>query len=360
MENLGGHLNAYTSREQTVYYAKVFKTDVARAVDIISDILQNSTLEPWKVDRERDVILREAREVDKQTEEVVFDHLHSVAFPKSPLGMTILGPAENIRTITRNDLCEYVRENYHGERMVFAAAGAVNHEELVNLVDAAYTRVPKGTVRPAIATPAVFTPGQVRVARDDVDKAHVALAIEGVHWTHPDYFALMVAQAITGSWDRSLAAGGSSSSRLAQLISRKQMADSFMSFNTCYTDTGLHGVYFVSSQPNRVSELIEMIQSEWQRLGQGVSDEEVRRAKTQLKCAILMQLDGTTMICEDIGRQMLTYGRRMTPFEIDARIEDVDPARVQDVARRYLAKPFALAAVGNVESVPVSAVGYSS
>ena len=109
MENIGAHLNAYTSREQTVYYAKAFKNDVGKAVDIISDILQNSKLEANAIERERDVILREQEEVDKLQEEVVFDHLHSVAFQGQALGRTILGPKENILSISRDDLSNYIK-----------------------------------------------------------------------------------------------------------------------------------------------------------------------------------------------------------------------------------------------------------
>ena len=113
IENMGGHLNAYTSREQTVYYAKVFKGDVPKAMEILSDILQNSLLDPAAVDRERDVILREMEEVNKQYEEQILDHLHETAFLGTGLGRTILGPEENIRKLTRNDLIDYIKVRDH-------------------------------------------------------------------------------------------------------------------------------------------------------------------------------------------------------------------------------------------------------
>merc|ERR1712093_369882 len=125
VENLGAHLNAYPSREQTVYYAKSFRDDVGKTVDIISDILQNSKLEESAIERERDVILREQEEVDKVTEEVVFDHLHAVAFQGQPLGRTILGPRKNILSIRKNDLQSYIKNNYTADRMVLVGAGGV-------------------------------------------------------------------------------------------------------------------------------------------------------------------------------------------------------------------------------------------
>jgi processing peptidase subunit beta len=142
IENMGGHLNAYTSRENTVYYAKAFNNDVPAAVDILSDILQNSKLEPQAIERERDVILREQEEVDKQLEEVVFDHLHATAFQGQPLGRTILGPKENIQSIQRADLENYIKTNYTADRMVLVGAGGIPHEQLVDLAEKYFANLP--------------------------------------------------------------------------------------------------------------------------------------------------------------------------------------------------------------------------
>ena len=126
VENMGAHLNAYTSREQTVYYAKSFSRDLDKSVDILADILQNATLGEREIERERSVILREMEEVDQQVEEVIFDHLHSIAFQGTPLGWTILGPTQNIKKINRQDLVNYISTHYSAPRMVLAAAGGVD------------------------------------------------------------------------------------------------------------------------------------------------------------------------------------------------------------------------------------------
>merc|ERR1712029_840822 len=127
VENMGAHLNAYTSREQTVFYAKCLAGDLDGAVEILSDILTNSTFGQQEIERERGVILREMREVEMNLQEVVFDHLHSVAYQGTPLGRTILGPTQNIKSITRDDLSHYIATHYKGPRMVMAGAGGVNH-----------------------------------------------------------------------------------------------------------------------------------------------------------------------------------------------------------------------------------------
>ena len=135
IEDMGGHLNAYTSREQTVYFARVFGNDVHRAMDILADILLNSRLDPMAVSRERDVILREMKEVNRHEEELVLDHLHATAFDGSGLGRTILGPEDNILSLSRDDLRMYIDTHYLAPSMVIAGAGGIDHGELCELAD---------------------------------------------------------------------------------------------------------------------------------------------------------------------------------------------------------------------------------
>merc|ERR1711990_985542 len=135
LENMGAHLNAYTSREQTVFYAKCLTSDLGNAVEILADILNNSKFGEQEIERERGVILREMQEVEMNLQEVVFDHLHAVAYQGTPLGRTILGPTKNIKSITRDDLVHFIKTHYKGPRMVLAGAGGVNHDELCKLAD---------------------------------------------------------------------------------------------------------------------------------------------------------------------------------------------------------------------------------
>ena len=142
--------------------------------------------------------------------------------------------------------------------------------------------------------------------------AHVAIAVEGCGWTNPDNIPLMVANTLIGNWDRSMGGGAHNSSNLAHYCAEKSFCHSFQSFNTCYKDTGLWGIYFVTDAMNQ-ENMVYNIQNEWMRICTTVTDFEVNRAKNLLKTNMLLQLDGTTPICEDIGRQMLCYGRRSEP-----------------------------------------------
>lgn len=351
VENIGAHLNAYTSREMTVYYAKCFSKDLPRATNILADIIQNSTFGETEIERERGVILREMQEIDTQMEEVVFDHLHTTAYQGTPLSWTILGPSENIRSIKRQDLINYIKMHYHAPRMVLAAAGGVDHDELVKLAEKEFSGLSSeaGVIRP---TRASFTGSEMLVRDDDIPLAHIAIAVEGVGWIHPDYLPLMVTNTLIGQWDRSFGAQGNMGSKLAQDAMAGNLCHSFMSFNTCYTDTGLWGIYLVTDRMT-IDDLIYCLQREWMRICNNVSDAEVTRARNLLKSQLLVQLDGSTPVCEDIGRQMLTYGRRIPLSELDMRLDQIDAKVIRDVATRYIYDQCpAVVGVGPVEQLP--------
>ncbi|WFD07668.1 mitochondrial processing peptidase [Malassezia vespertilionis] len=356
VEDMGAHLNAYTSREQTVYYAKAFRNDVDKAVSIISDILQNSKLDETAIERERDVILREQEEVDKLQEEVVFDLLHSVAFQTQALGRTILGPKENILSIERQDLVNYIKSKYTADRMVIVGAGGIDHGELVKMAETHFGNLPYSenpmSFGEKLYEPAKFVGSEVRARDDTKDTVNVAVAVEGASWNSPDYFPMLVLQSVFGNWDRSLGASPLLSSRLSHIISSNNLANSFMHFSTSYSDTGLWGIYVVSENLTNLDDLMHFILKEWQRATTGLSEAEVERAKSQLKASLLLGLDGTTAVAEDIGRQMVTMGKRMTPQEIENEINMVTVDELKRVAKQYIwDNDFALAATGRTEGL---------
>ncbi|GAB2299289.1 hypothetical protein Dimus_033361 [Dionaea muscipula] len=355
IENMGGHLNAYTSREQTTYFAKVLDKDVNKALDILADILQNSTFDKHQIERERDVILREMEEVEGQTEEVIFDHLHATAFQYTPLGRTILGPAQNIRSITKAHIQKYISTHYTAPRMVIAAAGAVKHEEVVDQVKKLFTKLstnPTTTSELVSKEPAIFTGSEVRMIDDDIPVAQFAVAFSGASWSDPDSIALMVMQSILGSWNKSAGGGKHMGSELAQRVGINEIAESMMAFNTNYKDTGLFGVY-ASAKPDCLDDLAWAIMHEISKLCYRVSDLDVTRARNQLKSSLLLHIDGTSPVAEDTGRQLLTYGRRIPFAELFARIDAVDSSTVKCVANRFIHdRDIAIAAMGPIQSLP--------
>ncbi|KAL6840534.1 hypothetical protein ACP4OV_030344 [Aristida adscensionis] len=355
IENMGARLNAYTSREQTTFFADVQARHVPVALDVLSDILQNPRFPDNALKRERGVILREMEEVNGMMEEVIFDHLHAAAFKCHPLGDTILGPEENIRSISKKDLKDYISTHYTFPRMVVSAAGAVNHDEVVDQVKQLFTAFstdPTTADQLVEACPAIFTGSEVRMENPDMPLAHLAIAFKGSSWTDPCSIPLMVIQSILGSWNRSIGVGNCSGSALARGISNGDLAESLMAFNTNYNDTGLFGIYTVAP-PDTLSDLSRLIMAEFRRLAFGVSEEEVARACNQLKSSLLLHIDGSTAVAENNGRQMLTYGRVMPFLELFARIDAVDSAAVMETAKKFIIdKEVAIAAVGQLSNLP--------
>lgn len=325
-------------------------------MDIISDILQNSKLDTGAMERERDVILREDEEVAKLQEEVVFDHLHSVAFQGQGLGRTILGPKENILSLNRSDLEAYIKSKYTADRMVLVGAGGVEHDSLVEFADRYFSGLPTSPNPVQLGEsqyePSKFVGSEVRVRDDTSPTINFAIAVEGASWKSPDYFPMLVMQSIFGNWDRSLGASPLMSSRLSHIVSSNNLANSFMHFSTSYSDTGLWGVYMVSENHMNIDDLVHFTLKEWQRMSTGPAPAEVARAKAQLKASLLLGLDGSTAIAEDIGRQLVTTGKRLTPQEIEASIDAVTPSEIQRVAKKYLwDQDIAIAATGRTEGL---------
>lgn len=357
IENMGGHLNAYTSREQTVYFAKVFERDVGRAMDILADILLESRLDKRAVDRERDVILREMKEVNKQHDELVLDHLHATAFQGSGLGRTILGTEHNIRTLTRDDLREYIHTHYLAPQMVIAGAGAIDHGVLCDLAHHHFGGLRTELDEKQRESDAVcldqgkFVGSDVRIHFESDTMAHIALAYEGSSWTSEYAFPLMLLQTLIGSYDRA-AGKPSKASQLIHEVANSELANSISTFNTCYKDTGLFGLYAVAER-EKAGDLLVSVVNNIALLADRVTEEDVDQAKIALKATMLMGLDGNTNVCEDIGRQLLTYGRRMTPVEIFQRIEELTLEDVKAAAHKvFYDKDHAMCAVGNIERLP--------
>ena len=180
--------------------------------------------------------------MDKQLEEVVFDHLHATAFQGQPLGQTILGPKENIQSISRDDLTGYIKTNYTADRMVLVGAGGVPHAQLVDLAEKYFASLPPTSQSSAIAAAQKAKPefigSEARIRDDTMPTANIAIAVEGVSWKDDDYFTALVTQAIVGNWDRAMGSSPYLGSKLSTFVHTNGLANSFMSFSTSYSDTG--------------------------------------------------------------------------------------------------------------------------
>jgi processing peptidase subunit beta len=351
VENMGANLNAYTSREQTVFWSKCFNKHVPQNLDILADILQNSAFTQENIERERGVILRESEEIENSTEEVVFDNLHACAFQGTALARPILGPEANIRKISRDDLVEYKKTYYTAPRMVLAAAGGVKHEELVALAEKAFADLSSAD-NVAKMGEIEYTGSEVRIRNDDMPLAHIAIAVEGVSWTDPDFYTMQFIQTIIGAWDRSVGGAANLSARLAEVVASHKLAHSFSTFMTCYASTGLIGNYMVVP-PEKIDALVGEVTDEWQRIANNITPTEVERAKHKLITNTILSLDGNTIVAEEIGRQMLAIGRRIPVSEVILRINDITAADVRRVAGKYFTDVSpTVSAIGPIDDLP--------
>ncbi|MBM3486698.1 MAG: insulinase family protein [Alphaproteobacteria bacterium] len=345
IEAVGGYLNAYTSREITAYTATILKDDVALAVDIIADILQNSVFDETELARERSVVLQEIGQAEDTPDDIVFDHFQKAAFRDQPMGRPVLGPAEIIGAMPRAALVDYMGRHYAPPRMVISAAGNLDHHGFVDVVARAFDHLPPGGRGDAV--PASYGGGEEREERE-LEQAHLVLGFEGFSYADPDYYAQSVYSTILG--------GGMSSRLFQEIRENRGLVYSIYSFNSSYEDSGLFGVY-AGTGPDQLPELVPVLCEEIRGTLAGVTDDEMKRARAQLRAGILMSLESTSSRAEQIARQIIFFGRPIPIDEISARIMAVDGASVRRVAERILTKKPTLAAVGPLERLdPLPAI----
>lgn len=318
IETVGGHLNAYTSRENTAYHARVLENDVPLALELIADIIQNSTFEPSEIARERDVILQEIGQSLDTPDDIIYDYFQQTAFPKHPLGRPILGPPEIIRKITRDDLMNYMKQEYTASRMVFAATGAINHDQIVELCQKHFDGLSNHPTQSY--KKAAYQGGQCYETRK-LEQVHLVLGFESCPYGHPDFYPLSVLSNLLG---------GGMSSRLFQEVREKRgLVYSIYSFNTAFRDTGLFGIYAGTGE-QQVQELLPTIKDVLENFSKSLEDKELTRSKAQFKAGILMALESTSARCEQLAQHMMIYKRHITPQEV---IEKVNAVTREDLVR---------------------------
>lgn len=336
IENVGGHINAYTSREATAYFAKVLKEDLVLAIDIIADILRNPLMDPHDLANERAVIIQEINQANDTPDDLIFEHFQKAAFPNQPMGRPVLGLIEVVRDMPRHDIINYLSANYTAPRMTLAASGRIKHEQLVELADTFLGEAPAGE-KVSIKKPN-YGGGDMREERD-LEQAHIILGFDGVSFKDPDFYAASVLSTLFG---------GGMSSRLFQEIREKHgLVYSIYSFLSCYKDGGVFGIYAGTGE-QEANRLIPLICEEIQKVRSDITEQEVNRSRAQLKASILMSLESTSSRSEQLARQMMIFDRPLSQEEIIANIEQVSLPDVLNVAKRLTSATPAFAALGPI------------
>ena len=319
IEAVGGELNASTGIENTSYFARILEEDLPLAVDILGDILSNSTFDPQELEREKHVILQEIGAAHDMPEDRVFDHIQELAFPDQPLGRTILGTPKTVQGFSRAALNDYMASHYRGPSMILSAAGAVKHDQLVALGEQAFSSF-AGTSDIVPETPR-YQGGESRDLQKDLMEAQVVLAFEGHSYRHEDFYVAQILASMLG---------GGMSSRLFQEVREKRgLCYSVYAFHWGFADTGLFGIHAATGADN-LAELMPVITGELTRAAQDLSEEELNRARAQIKAGLLMSTESPSSRAGQLARQKQLYGR---PRSLEEMIETVAHITVEDVRR---------------------------
>lgn len=325
MDALGASVNAYTSSEHTVYYARFLPEDLTKVVDVLSDILQHSTFTQEETDRERGVILQEIAMHRDAPEDLVFDYYHETLYPNQPLGRSIMGTEAKIEAYQPDDLRHYMAKHYCPARMIVSASGKVNHDALVALIEASFHYTESGT---KITPEAMRYQGGEKRVKKDIEQMHFVLGFPGISFSDPDYYVAQVMTTILG---------GGMSSRLFQEVREKRgLVYNVYAFQSGYAEAGNFGVYAAASE-NKAAELVPVLADVLLGMADGgVSEAELARAKRQHTAGLKMVAESVSSVAEWIGRHKLNYGAFRDLDAMTANYEAVTAEAVQRSLKRVL------------------------
>ena len=314
IEAVGGDLNAATGAESTAYYARVLKSDVPLALDVLADILSNPSFDREELLREQNVIIQEIGAVADAPDDLIFEHLQFVAFPNQSLGRSILGTPKTVRSFDGGKLRDYLARNYRAPDIVVAAAGAVEHRAVVAEVEKHFGSF-NGPAGP-LPEPASFG-GGTHVEKRELEQVHIALALPGISIVDPALYSLQVFTNILG--------GGMSSRLFQEARERRGLCYSIYTFHVPYSDIGMFGLY-AGTDAADTAELMRLVVEEIAIAAETISEAEIARAKAQMKAGLLMALESSGERIGQLARHMLAFGR---PIPLDELVEKVEAVTVE-------------------------------
>lgn len=334
IEAVGGELNASTSVEHTNYHARVLAEDVPLAVELLADILQNSSFDAEELAREKHVILQEIGAAHDTPDDKVFDQFQETAWARQAIGRPILGTRETVMSFSPEDLRAYLSEHYRADNMVLAAAGAVDHDAVVALAQQHFGAL-AGTPGAAPA-PARYTGGSTLLERELME-VQLVLGFEGVPYRAPDYYSTQVLASVMG---------GGMSSRLFQEIREKRgLCYAIYAFHWAFQDTGLFGIHAATGEED-IGELFPVLVDELGRAAQDIEQADIDRSKAQIRAGLMMSLESPAARAGQIARQLMIHGEVLSLEEIQARIGAVTLETVRSAAAKTFAGTPSLSVVG--------------
>jgi predicted Zn-dependent peptidase len=318
MESLGGNLNAFTGKEVTCYFANALDSHLRNAVEILADIVCNSTLPEKEMNREKSVILEEIKSTKDTPEEYVFDVFHEKLFPQNALGRPILGNEDIIQKLDRAQVLSFWRENYSGHNIILSAAGNLKHAQLVKFVlkyfnfSSSYSNKPITPAKSAVANSYYFD--------QPINQAHLCTGVESIPYHDPDRFPLLIMNTYLG--------GGMSSRLFQQVREKRGLAYSVYSFLDFYSDVGLFGVYAGADSSN-----LDQVQTLLREELYHIANEPIKKGallqiKNQLKGSLMLALENSSRRMSRLAKNELYLGDYVT---LDSLINDIDRVQAEDI-----------------------------
>jgi len=340
LENVGGYLNAYTSREMTAYYARVLQEDVPLALDVISDIVLNPIFDPSELELERGVILQEIGMVLDTPDEIIFDWLQETAYPDQPMGRPILGPSENVRGFSRDSFEDFVGHHYVPGEMILSAAGAVDHDAIVKDAERLFGGLDR--TRTSLVEKSRYQGGDRREIRD-LEQAHFALSLQAPAYLDDAFHTAQI---------HALVLGGGASSRLFQEAREKRgLCYTIMAQTGAFEDSGMLTIY-AGTGADQIAELTTLTLDELKRVAGDLAQPELDRARAQMKAGLLMGQESPSQRCERLARMLAIWDRVPSLDETVAKIDAVTLAQVQNFSAAVTSETPAVALYGPVSGAP--------
>ena len=337
IEDVGGQMNAYTSREVTAYYMNVMKEDTPLALDVLADITQHPTFVAEELERERGVILQEIGMYNDTPDEIIFDHFQSTAWKDQKIGAPILGTPDIIATLPQEELFNWVRTHYTAPNIIISAAGNLEHRAIVDQVERLFRDLPDG--EKATFEPANYTGGDFREEKE-LEQAHLMLGFESLSRHDEDYYAAGALSTLLG---------GGMSSRLFQEVREKRgLVYSIFCFNQSFDDSGQMAVY-AGTDPQRLDELTAVVCDELAHVADTLKEDEIKRAKAQLRSRLLMAQERMFSRAQHMATSLIHYGEPVPLDDIIAKIDAVDANALARVARRVFTSRPTLTALGALD-----------
>ena len=339
IEDVGGYINAYTSKEVTAYHVRLLADDIHYGVDILTDILQNSVFAEEELNRERGVIIQEIGMYLDSPDSMIFDYWEEKAFPNQSIGRSILGKTDIIKNISRDAVKGFMTDHYNPKKMVISAAGKINHDKFVEMIKKSCINLPTGKNNKR--EKATYSAGEYREEKK-LEQIHLAIGFEGIDLHHEDYYSLDIYASLLG---------GGMSSRLFQEIREKRgLVYGIQSFSSSYSDTGIFAIYCGTGE-NQIKELIPVLCNELNSSPSSISEKEINRGKQSLKASLMMSRESSNTRCRSAANHLLNFNRIIEPSETLSKIDSVTKESVERIAKQIMKGKITISSIGPIKNL---------